>query len=68
MNSASKRKEKRKKNLQTDDPFNCEYKREREKENKNERSVNETSTCHRIVELYKSTTTTMMMIRKEDKH
>ncbi len=39
--------------------------REREEEEKKKRSVNETSTCHQIVELYKSTT---MMIRKEDKH
>lgn len=38
---------------------------ERERRIKKRRSVNETSTCHQIVELYQSTTT---MIRKEDKH
>jgi hypothetical protein len=35
MNSASKRKEE-KKNLQTDDPFKCEYKRKRRRRKKKE--------------------------------
>jgi hypothetical protein len=39
--------------------------KERERKREKKRSVNETSTCHQIVELYKSTTS---MIRKEDKH
>ena len=57
MARANKRKkEGRKRARQTDDPLKYGHERERERSSrtkKKKRSVNETSTCHPIVELYK---------------